>query len=103
MASASGVTRAAAPAFRHPQARVAGQAMELRALSARRSGWKAGCEAGCGPGGPAEGWRERTAACQFDRRIRHDPAFRFARKRFYRSMLAEHRLDRRELVNAFRL
>ena len=24
-------------------------------------------------------------------------------ERFYRSMLAEHRLDRRELVNAFRL
>ncbi len=50
-------------------------------------------------------WRAvvRAAACQFDRRIRHDPAFRFARKRFYRSMLAEHRLDRRELVNAFRL
>jgi len=50
-------------------------------------------------------WRTvvRAAACQLDRGIRHDPSFRFARKRFYRSMLAEHRADRRELVNAFRL
>jgi hypothetical protein len=50
-------------------------------------------------------WRAvvRAAACQFDRRIRHDLAFRFARRRFYRSMLAEYRLDQRELVNAFRL
>ncbi len=50
-------------------------------------------------------WRTvvRVAACQIDRGIRHDPAFRFARKRFYRSMLAEHRADRRELANAFRL
>jgi len=50
-------------------------------------------------------WRTvvRAAARQFDRGIRHDPAFRFARKRFYRSMLAEHRADRRELANAFRL
>lgn len=50
-------------------------------------------------------WRTvvRAAACQFDRRIRHDPALRFARKRFYRSMLAEHRADRRDLANAFRL
>lgn len=51
------------------------------------------------------GWRHvvRAAACQFDRRIRHDPAFRSARKRFYRSMLAEHRADQRDLADAFRL
>ncbi len=50
-------------------------------------------------------WRTvvRAAACQFDRGLRYDPAFRVARKRFYRSMLAEHRADRRELANAFRL
>lgn len=50
-------------------------------------------------------WRTvvRAAACQLDRETRHDPAFRIARKRFYRSMLAEHRADRCELANAFRL
>ena len=50
-------------------------------------------------------WRTivRAAASQFDRRVRHDPAFRIARKRIYRSMLAEHRADRRDLANAFRL
>lgn len=50
-------------------------------------------------------WRTvvRAAACQFDPGIRYDPTLRFARKRFYRSMLTEHRADRRELANAFRL
>lgn len=51
------------------------------------------------------GWRHvvRAAAFQFDRPMRHDPAFRAARKRFYRSMLAEHHADQRDLANAFRL
>jgi hypothetical protein len=50
-------------------------------------------------------WRTvvRAAAGQFDRRIRSDPAFRPARKRFYRSMLVQHQADRRDLLNAFRL
>ncbi|KVK54317.1 hypothetical protein BCY90_15680 [Agrobacterium deltaense] len=51
------------------------------------------------------GWRHvvRVAACQLDRRIRSDPKHRFARKRFYLSMLTEYRADQRYLVNAFRL
>ncbi|EPR21226.1 hypothetical protein L905_06910 [Agrobacterium sp. TS43] len=51
------------------------------------------------------GWRHvvRVAACQLDRRNRSDPKLRFARKRFYRSMLAEYRADQRDFVNAFRL
>lgn len=50
------------------------------------------------------GWRHvvRAAAFQFDRQTRNDPALRAARKRFYRSMLAEYRADQRDLANAFR-
>ncbi|NTE68108.1 hypothetical protein G6M85_21115 [Agrobacterium tumefaciens] len=41
------------------------------------------------------GWRHvvRVAVCQLDRRIRSYPKHRFARKRFYRSMLAAYRAD----------
>ncbi len=50
------------------------------------------------------GWRHvvRAAAFQFYRQARNDLALRAARKRFYRSMLAEYRADQRDLANAFR-
>jgi hypothetical protein len=51
------------------------------------------------------GWRHvvHATACQLDRRTRHDPALRFARKSFYLARLAEYRADQRDLANAFRL
>ena len=50
-------------------------------------------------------WRTvvRAAANQFERRMRHDPALRVIRKRFYRSVLDQHQADRRDLLNAYRL
>lgn len=50
------------------------------------------------------GWRTvvRHAAYLLDPRLRCNPAFRTARKRFYRAALARHGEDRRELLNAFR-
>lgn len=50
------------------------------------------------------GWRHVVCAAvfQFDRQARNNAALRAARKRFYRSMLAEYRADQRDLASAFR-
>jgi hypothetical protein len=50
------------------------------------------------------GWRTvvRHAAYRFDLQLRSNPAFRSARKRFYRKVLARHGENRRDIANAYR-